>query len=527
MNRQKLKISITCILAVTILVSPAALADPPEWNFHGVVAQGGQIDAVRGPGDVLHLIAARYYQFDVAGNELVSEDQGDGQQGSMDFPPAIAVGADNSVHIITRHNGSWTDGHDLRYRRRNTAGTWDRDYLFSSRVKRNYVVAIAKPVGDSVYLCHSQGGDNVWGDLRLFKAGQSSASELGSISNIWRSDIDTRMRAEAANVYMVSGKCDPDGRAFFLHATASDSLPGDLDASQQEHMAGTGRRGFTDLYVDGQADIHFSYGADQKVFYNRYSSQGLKAHANDVQLFDNLGEWHMSIGLSAVAASDDGSSIVAVALKSDGSQQAADSDLLWVYSNDSGQTWSSQADTGKNVNGGEGRCRPRLVAIGQKFFLFFGDNQASGISLASMTVFRDRDQDGHTEDIDCDDNDDQVYPGAVETCNNQVDDNCDGDTDEGCDGEPDGGQPDGGADGGNDGGVDAGADSGADSTQQDGAADDNTDSGADTNSGGDNQEQVSGGCGCGSVASARSGQLSLAIFPVLINWRRRTISRKP
>ncbi|MBW1871411.1 MAG: putative metal-binding motif-containing protein [Deltaproteobacteria bacterium] len=221
----------------------------------------------------------------------------------------------------------------------------------------------------------------------------------------------------------------------------------------------------------------------------------------------------MSIGLSAVAASDDGSSIVAVALKSDGSQQAADSDLLWVYSNDGGQTWSSQADTGKNVNGGEGRCRPRRVAIGQKFYLFFGDNQASGSSLASMTVFRDRDGDGHTEDDDCDDDDDQVYPGAAEICN-QVDDNCDGTTDEGCDGEPDGGQPDGGADVDNDGGVDAGAD-------------DNTDAGADTQTGGDDQEEVSGGCGCSSPAAAESGLYSLAIFLLIFSRCRRTSSRMP
>ena len=45
----------------------------------------------------------------------------------------------------------------------------------------------------------------------------------------------------------------------------------------------------------------------------------------------------------------------------------------------------------------------------------------------------DNDGDGYTvDDGDCDDCDDTVHPGAVETCN-EVDDDCDGDVDEGFD----------------------------------------------------------------------------------------------
>ena len=94
--------------------------------------------------------------------------------------------------------------------------------------------------------------------------------------------------------------------------------------------------------------------------------------------------WHLSTGLSAVAASDDGRIVLAVALLSDGSQGASNSDLLWNYSEDGGSTWSSQQDTGRNTDGGEGRHRPRLAAIGSTFFLFYSDRGESGISLAVM-----------------------------------------------------------------------------------------------------------------------------------------------
>jgi len=46
----------------------------------------------------------------------------------------------------------------------------------------------------------------------------------------------------------------------------------------------------------------------------------------------------------------------------------------------------------------------------------------------------DADSDGYTvKDGDCDDSDDSVYPGALEICDNEIDDNCDGEVDEdGC-----------------------------------------------------------------------------------------------
>jgi len=44
----------------------------------------------------------------------------------------------------------------------------------------------------------------------------------------------------------------------------------------------------------------------------------------------------------------------------------------------------------------------------------------------------DKDNDGQTAKIDCNDNNPNIYLGAVEKCNNNVDDDCDGIIDEGC-----------------------------------------------------------------------------------------------
>lgn len=95
----------------------------PTWSHLGPVLDGRQFDAVRGPSSSVHVIASEYAELTGAGAVVLTEPQGDGRQGGLDFPPAIAVGPDGAVHIVTRHGGSFADGHDIRYRRRSPAGS--------------------------------------------------------------------------------------------------------------------------------------------------------------------------------------------------------------------------------------------------------------------------------------------------------------------------------------------------------------------------------------------------------------------
>jgi len=379
-------LAIGLLAAAALAVADHARGDEPSWTFHGKVADGNQLDVVRGPGNTIHLVSTKYYRFDAGGARVAEEGQGDERQGSMDFGPAIAVCGDGSVHIVTRHGGDWGAGHDIRHRKRDAGGSWSVDYVFGGRWARNYVVGIGCAATGQVVMFYSEAGDNVWGDLHLWEAGSSSAADLGRLGGIWRADTDARIRGFGDAFFMVSGKVDGDGRAYFLRAAAGAGVRDALDGSAQEHRAGTGRRGFPDLFVDAAGKVHVAYGAQHTVFYNSYTSGGTKVHAADIKVFDGLGDWHCASGLSAVAASDDGRFVVAVALKSDGSQGASDSDLLWSRSEDGGSTWSAQQDTGRNTDGGEGRHRPRLVAIGGKFFLFYVDKETSGVSLATLDL---------------------------------------------------------------------------------------------------------------------------------------------
>jgi len=508
-----LRITIPIMIPITILILllgtswAAAPARAQTWTFHGTTIAGDQIDVVRGPNDTLHAVSTRYYQLDVNGNVLVDEAVGDEQQCSLCFPPAIAAGDDGTVHLVTRHAGDMASGYDIRYRRRASGGTWDQDYLFGARVNRNYVVGVAWSGNGQVFMSSAEAGTNVWGDHHIWQAGSGSATLLGDVAGIWRGDCDGRLRGIPGRVFMVSGKPDGGGNAaYFLHGNPGANLAAELNASVQTHTALTYRTGFADLYVDGTDTVHFSYGAQQTVYYNKHTSAGATVFGSDNQIFSGLGVWHLESGLSAVAASDDGNTVVAVALRSDGSQSASDSDLLWSYSTDGGATWSPPTDTQHNTDGGEGRRRPRLVAIGSRFFLFYKDNANSGISLATLDVLTDNDGDGHPAGTDCNDNDENVHPGAIELCNG-IDDNCDSVIDEGCN--QDAGVTDGTVPG------DAGPAPDAQSSDSD----------ADTQPGNDAgivDGGVKTGCGCGSSSKSGLPQPTLPLLLLLAGlWLRR------
>ncbi len=312
------------------------------------------------------------------------------------------MGTDGAVHVVTRHDGDFEGGNDIRYRRRNPGGSWDLDYLIGSRERRNYVVGVTT-VGARVIAAYTSAGDDVWGDIRLWEAGEDSASALGNLSGIWRADTGIRMRTSGDRLFLASGVPDPDGRAYLLHSDAGGDLVGTLATNTWEHHEGSGRRGFVDLFVDAGGQAHLTYGAEQTAHYNRYDPAGDRVFATDVQIGSGLGEWHMSTGLSAVGASDDSQTVVAALLLSDGSQQASNSDLLWSYSLDGGASWTNPADLGVDTSGGEGRLLPRIVAVGDDFLLFYRDAGTGSISL--MTMYVEPDDPGDDDDTTGDDDD--------------------------------------------------------------------------------------------------------------------------
>ncbi len=381
-------------LFVLIVASGCSSRINPPWKFHGPIADGMQMDAVRGPNGLIHLIAERYCRLNSNGDVIIREDQGDTNHNKLNYPPSIAAGPDGTVHIVTRDpGGGFNDGYNLRYRCRDPTGLWKTNYIYRKPEKRNYIVGVAADGSRNVFLLSTNAGENVWGVIKIFREAGGKCVLLGQLGRkdfspergIWRCDTGVRMRGFKGRIYLASGLCDRDGAAYIAFADGPEKLVEQFKKTMQRHKSGSGRKGFPDLYVADDGSVHFTYGAQiGVVYYNRYDSEFKKVFADDRKIFEGLGKWHMSAGLSAVAASDDGKTVVAVALKTDDSKEAADSTILWACSKDGGKTWSKAKDTGRKTHGGEGRLTPRLIAIDKKFFLLYYDNAFGKICLATL-----------------------------------------------------------------------------------------------------------------------------------------------
>lgn len=379
----------------TVVLSAALgvhITQAQTWSFRGVVAEGEQADAVRGPSNDIHVATSKYYLFDRNGNRLRAETYPgtDSRQGSMDYNPAIATGPDGAVHIMSRRSGSWNAGHELWYNKRTPAGAWTGYCAFTPE-PRNYQVALAVDGDGQAYISFGvSSGGTVWGPVKFWRETGGTVTFLGQLEGVWRCDNDQVMRGYGNRIYWAAGKHDSRGASYFSMGNAGAGLVSELGNNRATHNTGgidSQRRGFPAFARDSQGTLHVLHGTQTGyVYYNKYDAAGRKAYANDVLLWDTLGTWHLSVGLASIAASDDGSKILATALQSDGSQGASNSDIMWRYSRDGGATWSAAADSGVNTDGGEGRLRPVLLAIENQFFMFYKDKNAKGTSLGTLLI---------------------------------------------------------------------------------------------------------------------------------------------
>lgn len=396
--------------AALALLSLATPVFAQSWDLRGVVLRGEQIDAVAGPDGRIHLVADRYHQIDRDGNVVLSEVAGDPEQNilwAFMYPPALSVAPDGTVHVVSRQKtrSSWDGWLDLRYQRRAPGGGWNAGYLLAAPTKWNWNVGVADDGRGHVHLMSSNhgGGGSVWADLRFFTDAGGAPADVGRMSNVYRVDYEARLRGHGGRVYFASSNSFTSSSAYFSHATGGAAdLAAQLAGNLQQLRAGSGsNKGFPDMAIDGLGNVHYTYGSGYtnhssfpgstagcvqgEVHYVRFDASGNRAFPMDRTLFTNLGVWHLSIGLSAVGVSDDGSTVVAVALRSPDHKEAGNSELLWAVSRDGGASWSEPQSLGVRAFGGEGRQRPRLVALGSKFFLFYKANGTVGTSLAMIT----------------------------------------------------------------------------------------------------------------------------------------------
>ncbi len=382
-----------------ILVSFFVIRADFVWTQRILLIDGPQFDVDKGPDGKIHLISSSYNQIDEDGNVTLTEDHiSDDAMGDMRFPPALATGPDSSVHIVTRHGGTWSEyTHIIRYRRRGSNGTWSSALKITDPVDRNYVVGVAVLDNNRVFCMHSrQNGTNVHADIHMYEVVGSSLDYLGkTTSRDWlRIDADYRVDSYGNSLHLFSGSPWPteDRRKtyyFSTNVTSSTDVPAALSGSKKEHNDGTGRQCLPDVCAWGAGGTDIVYGAENTVYYNRYLSNGNTLFGNDKKVLDNLGDWHLKSGSSAIGVSDDGQKVLVVGIQSDGGTRG-NGNLVYTFSEDGGQTFSAKQNVTDNLGesistlGGEGRLRPRMVWFKERFMVFYHYGSYNGRLACSI-----------------------------------------------------------------------------------------------------------------------------------------------
>lgn len=357
----------------------------PQWQLRGPVATGRQFAAI-GDGSVVHVVSQSYVQVDETASVLTNEaDVGDEHQGPLDFYPAIAVGDDGSVHVVTRHGGSYDAGFEIRYRRRAPGGGWDPSITVGSPVGRNYVVGVGVTSAGRVLVTHGHAGVDVAATMDVYEVAGGSANSIGATPTGWlRVDNDYSIASSGNALLLASGEPGPSSPFHVAFASdANGDVIGQWQATHATHEGGAPRRGGPATHVDDDGNVHVVYGGESTVQYVRYSAAGVQ-QGGGVQVMDGLGTWHLSYGNGAVVSSASGSRVLVVGLQNlDGDQTAGGSELWWAESLDGGMTFGPAQALGATTDGGEGRMRPRMAMIGDTVMLLYYDPGSSSIALAT------------------------------------------------------------------------------------------------------------------------------------------------
>lgn len=384
-------------LASALSLLPAVALALPPLESQGVVAPGVQF-AAEADDTTVHIISQRYVQIDAAGSVLVDEaDVGDGLQGPLDMYPALGLGPDGVVHVVTRNGGSGPGGTTVEYSARAAAGGWSGGVNIGGVVARNYSVGVAAPAGGRVLVSASRVAGDSDSRIDLYAIEGGAASLLGSTPQGWlRPDGDYRLVSAGNAAVLASGSPWPNGPTFFAFAAdASGDVLAQWEAGVVSHTGGSNRRGGPSLTVDGGGLVHLGYGGESAQYYARYDESG-SSLGGDALVMDNLGAWHLSYGNGDVVSSPDGMLVVAVALQNlDGDQTSAGASILLAESVDGGATFGAAVDTGLVGEGGEGRMRPRLLEVEGTVMLLYRDNALGGIALATAPWF-DEEPEGTT-----------------------------------------------------------------------------------------------------------------------------------
>lgn len=301
-----------------------------------------------------------------------------GDNGGGAWGACVAMDSQGYPHVVYREKRS-----SLKYIAWYTyksADGWSTPLAIHDKLYRAWQPKIDVDDQDRAHIMYGHGDDetgNIHGPLcyRRIENGRVTASKDGMYT--YRADVNYEMACtDHGQVFMINGIEDyPNGPVRFY---------GSMDGGVNWHLYGDfhdpnakGFNAFVDLFIDKQQTIHACYGTAKDATWRcpaiRYFRlENPSAHhidkIRDVRVTDEdeIQEGHLNLGISSVAASEDGKYvIIGYITHQDGGP------LYTRISSDGGNTWSERTPVAEHINSHEGRSRHYIRAIGHRFYIVY------------------------------------------------------------------------------------------------------------------------------------------------------------
>lgn len=292
--------------------------------------------------------------------------------GGIIWGASIAVGPNGEPHIIYRDKRSLD--YTGYYTYKTPSNTWSTPLLIYEDLFRAWTPRIDVDSQGRAHISYGYGeNESIHGHIHYYRVVDGVKEAYKDGMNYFRGDTRHEMCVTPdGEVHLVTGNADytQNGEVFYYNSLDGGNNwegRGRIDADDARDACG-----FVDISQDAQKNFHVAYSSEDArairspgIWYAKLKNNS-KVLERLVTEKDEIAEEHLNLGLSSVAASEDGQYVMMTYITGqDGG------DLYSRLSTDGGNTWGEKELIATGLNTVEGRSQHFIRAYKHRFYLIY------------------------------------------------------------------------------------------------------------------------------------------------------------
>lgn len=373
-----------------------------DWTDPIEIYSGGETADVcvdRNNGSV-HIVSFRttggliYTKTDADGKILTQESIAGAETdaGGFRFSGTIAVDNLGYPHLTYRIHirDNRYDGYYV-YR---TANGWSNPLKLFSNIERGNQMRMAIDDNNRVHIIYPKHISDGWGKITYMQIYNGTLQlNYPDMTGLNEHRIEDHIEIDASRsgevYYILGNPYIGKGLMCFRSLDAGTTWQYPFDIRSPATTSNSAANGSPDVFIGEERNVvHFSYGSDRdseagykySVRYARWVD-GVVQRDVLVSSASELEDWKLNVGISSVAASDDGKYVLVVYSKKDGGQ------LRYRLSQDYGATFGYPSEIAATACGYDGRDKAKIRSFYKRFYAVYTRGSTVYLRIYSVPGF--------------------------------------------------------------------------------------------------------------------------------------------